>query len=68
MMSLDMITTTTIVQQGQGEWRVHNFTEGGDVMGDVSDQEKDVDEEHEHLLPRQEVAVGGGQKECQAVA
>jgi len=37
-------------------------------MGDVSDQEKDVDEEHEHLLPRQEVAVGGGQKECQAVA
>ena len=68
MMSLDMITTTTIVQQGQGECRVNNFTEGGDVMGDVSDQEKDVDEEHGHLLPRQEVAVGGGQKECQAVA
>ena len=35
--------------------------------GDVSDQEKDVDEEHGHLPPRQEVAVGGGQKECQAV-
>ena len=35
--------------------------------GDVLDQEKDVDEEHGHLLPRQEVAVGGGQKECQAV-
>ena len=35
MMSLD----TTIVQQGQGEWRVHNFTEDGDVTGDVSDQE-----------------------------
>ena len=45
------------------------FTEGEDVMEDVSVQEKDVvDEEHEHLLPRQEVAVGGGQKECQAVA
>ena len=68
MMSLDMIT---IVQKGLGEWRVHNFAEGGNVMGDVSDQEKDVDEEHGHLLPRQEVAGGGGgggQKECQAVA
>ena len=62
-----LITTTTIVQQGQGEWRVHNFTEDGDVTGDVSDQEKDVDEEHGHLPPRQEVAVVGGQKECQAV-
>ena len=43
-------------------------TKDGNVTGDVSHQEKDVDEEHEHLLPRQEVAVGGGQKECQAVA
>ena len=60
MMSLDMIT---IVQKGLGEWRVHNFAEGGNVMGDVPDQEKDVDEEHGHLLPRQEVAVGGGQKD-----
>ena len=51
------------MQQGQGEWRVHNFTEDGDVTGDVSDQEKDVDEEHGHLPPRQEVAVVGGQKE-----
>ena len=48
------------MQQGQGEWRVHNFTEDGDVTGDVSDQEKDVDEEHGHLPPRQEVAVVGG--------
>ena len=55
------------MQQGQGEWRVHNFTEDGDVTGDVSDQEKDFDEEHGHLPPRQEVAVVGGQKECQAV-
>ena len=69
MMSLDYHHRTTIVHQGrQGEWRVHNFTEDGDVTGDISDQEKDVDEEHGHLLPRQEVAVGGGQKECQAVA
>ena len=51
MMSLDMITT---VQKGLGEWRVHNFAEGGNVMGDVSDQEKDVDEEHGHLLPCQD--------------
>jgi len=32
----------------------------------VPSEEKDVDEEHGHL-PRQDVAVGGGQKECQAV-
>ena len=31
--------------------------------GGVLDQEKDVDEEHGHLLPRQEVDVGGGQKD-----
>ena len=67
MMSLDYHHHHRIVQQGQGEGRVHNFTEDGDVTGDVSDQEKDVDEEHGHLPPRQEVAVVGGQKECQAV-
>ena len=43
MMSLDYHHHHRIVQQGQGEGRVHNFTEDGDVTGDVSDQEKDVD-------------------------
>ena len=37
MMSLDYHHHHRIVQQGQGEGRVHNFTEDGDVTGDVSD-------------------------------
>ena len=37
--------------------RVHNFTRDGDVIEVWAwDQEKVVDEEHEHLRPRQVVA------------
>ena len=41
--------------------RVHHFTRDGDVVVDIWawDQEKLVDEEHEHLRPRQVVADGG---------
>ena len=64
-MMMSPITTTTHHRAGH---RAGDYKVGVQEEFIYREHEKIIDEEQGHFRPHHEVAVGGGQKKCQAVA